>query len=91
MAGVGPVPVCVVRDAMVNDDPFISVIETDGVDVLRVARPGRSMTAAMVEALFVRDPRCVVPGCNRTAHLEAHHTEPFADTGHTTLGDLLSC
>lgn len=88
MAGVGPVPVSVVRDILANEDPFVSVLETDGVDVYKVARPGRSMTAAMREALFVRDPGCVVPGCRRTAHLEAHHTEAFADTGHTMLDEL---
>src|SRR5690625_825706 len=42
-------------------------------------------------ATFValRDGRCVMPGCNRTAHTsQVDHTTPFADGGHTSHDNL---
>ncbi|HLI54569.1 MAG TPA: HNH endonuclease signature motif containing protein [Acidimicrobiales bacterium] len=39
-------------------------------------------------ALRVRDPRCVVPGCDSTEGLEVDHIPEWEQTHHTTLDEL---
>lgn len=87
VTGVGPVSVHDAR-TMIGADPFVSLIETDGVDVRRVVRLGRRRPPEVDDALLVRDRSCVVPGCGSTWRLEAHHTVPFAESGRTTLDEL---
>jgi hypothetical protein len=87
VTGVGPVPVAVAR-TMIGTNPFVSLIETDGVDVRRVVRLGRRRPPEVDDALLVRDRWCVVPGCGSTWRLEVHHTIPFAESGRTTLDEL---
>ena len=53
---------------------FVKVLETDGVDVTRVAHPGRHRPAVLDSAIFERDGYCCVrPGCGTTQRLEVHH------------------
>lgn len=86
IAGVGPVPVATAK-AMMND-AFLATIVTDGVDVQAVAHLGRTIPAHVRTALMERDPRCVVPGCTVTEHLEIDHLVPFAEGGPTALANL---
>jgi hypothetical protein len=87
ITGVGPVSVTEAR-RVAGTNPFVSLVETDGIDVRRVVRLGRRRPPEIDDALLVRDRSCVVPGCTRTARLEIHHTIPYATTGHTTLDEL---
>lgn len=84
--GVGPVPVTTAK--RLASDAIVKVIETDGVDVRRVAHLGRTIPAHVRTALEARDPTCVVPGCDARRGLEIDHLVPFADGGPTRLDNL---
>lgn len=84
--GVGPIPVEVARD-MAND-AILSVLVTDGVDVMAVAHAGRTIPAPVRRALVERDRTCVVPGCEVRSGLEIDHVVPFARGGPTSLANL---
>jgi len=87
IAGVGPIAVATARALMA--DAFINVLDTDGVEVYRVAHLGRAVTAHQRTALEVRDRECVIPGCHVTSHLEIDHVEEWAAT-HVTRLDALA-
>ena len=84
--GVGPVPVAVAR--RIAADGAVKVIERDGIDVRRIAHPGRTIPTRVRTALEARDPTCVVPGCDVRTGLEIDHIHPFADGGRTELANL---
>lgn len=84
--GVGPVPVAIARRFAATGT--VKVIERHGVDVRRVAHPGRTIPAHVRTALEARDPTCVVPGCDVRTGLEIDHIRPFADGGRTELANL---
>ncbi len=84
--GIGPIPVTVAR--RLASDAILSVLVTDGVDVLAVGHAGRTIPAAVRRALAERDPVCVVPGCDATDALEIDHIVPFVDGGETALSNL---
>ena len=86
VAGVGPVPVRVVRSML--DDAFVTAVVSDGVDVSTVAHLGRRPTAHQRSALEVRDPECVVGGCHVRVGLEIDHVEPWSATRVTKLDAL---
>lgn len=84
--GVGPIPVSVAQRLATNG--AVKVIERKGVDVRRVAHPGRTIPAHVRTALEARDPICVVPGCDVRSSLEIDHIVPVAYGGPTTLQNL---
>ena len=84
IAGIGPVPVSVVREWM--NDAFIAAILTKGEDVTRVVHLGRQFTAKQKTALQWRDPECCVKGCTNTLRLEYDHDTGWANT-HTSQVD----
>jgi hypothetical protein len=84
--GIGPIPVAVAR--RLASDAILSVLVTDGVDVLAVGHAGRTIPAAIRRALTERDPVCVVPGCDATEALEIDHIVPIVDGGETALANL---
>ena len=87
IAGVGSVPVATVEELLPRS--FVKIVVHKGVDVLNVCHVGRAITAHMDTALQVRDQTCVVPGCDVSTGLEAHHYKgDFAKTGVTSLGCL---
>ena len=88
IAGVGPVPVSVVRAMVDSGNPFLAAVVTKGADVVNVAHLGRSPTARQLTALQWRDPVCVVSGCNGVAGLEVDHRRDWARTRVTLLGWL---
>lgn len=88
IAGIGPVPVAVVRDLIATGDPFLAAVVTRGVDVATVAHLGRRPTAHQRTALEWTQPRCRAAGCGRTVGLEIDHTLPWADTKITLLAHL---
>jgi hypothetical protein len=83
IAGLGPVPVSVVRDWLDND-AFLATVITRGVDVVNVAHLGRRFTAQQRTALQWINPTCSRLGCNRTLNLEYDHRTDWSAT-HLTL------
>lgn len=88
IAGVGPAPVSVAREALGND-AMVKLVVTKGVDVLNVTHLGRTRTAAVQTALDWMYDECAVVDCHRRVAIEYHHTEPFRRTGHTKLSELV--
>jgi hypothetical protein len=84
IAGVGPVPVSIMRELC--EDAFLAVVLTKGTDICSVTHLGRRHTALQVTALQWRDPECTRLGCSNTVRLEYDHREDWADT-HVTKVD----
>jgi hypothetical protein len=85
--GVGRIPGATAR--ALAGDAFIKAIVTKGVDVTAVAHVGRTIPARMRTALELRDPVCVVPGCDSRDGLEIdHYRIPWAAGGPTRLDNL---
>lgn len=85
IAGVGPVPVSVVRAMMASGDPFLAGVVTKGVDVVNVVHLGRKPTVYQGTALDWLAPTCITLGCNNTHRLETDHREDWARTKVTLL------
>ena len=86
LAGVGPVSVSAIRAMLA--DAFVSVVFTDGVDILNVTHLGRQVTAHQRTALEARGYRCEVEGCGSTHQLEIDHVTGWALTRTTERADL---
>jgi len=84
--GIGPVPVSTIEEMM--RDAFLAAVVTDGIDIQSMVHLGRQPTAAQRTALIVRDPTCVIPGCDVTEGLEIDHVSGWVPTHHTTLKEL---
>jgi hypothetical protein len=84
--GIGPIPVTLARQ--LSEDAILKVLVTDGVDVKAVAHAGRTIPAHLRSALEVRDPKCIVPRCDRTVGLQIDHRETYGRTRVTRLEDL---
>jgi hypothetical protein len=85
--GIGPVPVATARSVL--GEAFLKLVVTDGVDIVTVCHPGRTIPAHLRTALEVRDPRCVVPGCSESFNMEIDHWRvPYGKGGPTELDNL---
>jgi Domain of unknown function (DUF222) len=84
--GVGPIPVSVAR--AMSQDAILKVLVTKGVDVVTVAHAGYTIPTHLRTALDVRDPKCIVPGCDQHRRLQKDHRNTFSRTGVTRLEDL---
>lgn len=84
--GVGPIPV-VTAEALAKDS-IIAALATDEADIQSVTHMGRNVTARQRTALEVRDPVCVVPGCDVRHHLEIDHITGVKELGPTKLENL---
>ena len=69
---------------------LLSLVVTDGVDVLNVTTLGRRWTREQRTALIVRDRECAQPGCHRTDRLQIHHTVPYEQTLHCRVDEAAS-
>ncbi|HUR24318.1 MAG TPA: DUF222 domain-containing protein [Acidimicrobiales bacterium] len=85
IAGVGQVPVSVVRAMMATDDPFLAAVVTRGKDVVNVAHLGRRPSAHQLSALDWLAPTCRREGCDATVRLENDHRHDWAATRITLL------
>jgi hypothetical protein len=81
IAGLGPIPVSVVREWM--DDAFLAAVVTKGTEITKVVHLGRKFTSEQRTALQWRDPICARKGCANRLGLQYDHFEDWADT-HTT-------
>ena len=85
--GVGPVSVEHVRDLL--GEALVELIIAKGTDVTTVYSAGRHIPKRVQSALLLRDPRCVVPGCDARLGLENDHwVTDFAKGGLTALDNL---
>ncbi len=85
--GVGPVPVATAREAL--SEAFLKLVVTKSQDIATVCHAGRTIPASLRTALEVRDPICVVPGCDTALGLEIDHFDtPFAGGGETRIDNL---
>ena len=88
IAGVGPVPVSLVRAMAGSGDAFLAAVITRGQAVVGVAHLGRKPTAAQATALDWAGSECMVEGCSATVGLETDHRDDWAATGVTALEAL---
>jgi hypothetical protein len=88
IAGIGPVPVDVVRGLL--GEAVLKLVLTVGCDVRSVTSLGRGPSAAMKVALLWEQPTCSVERCGRRARLEADHMTgaEYSKTRHTRLDEL---
>jgi uncharacterized protein DUF222 len=84
--GIGPIPVTLARQ--MSEDSVLKVLLTRGVDVMAVAHGGYTIPAHLRTALDVRDPKCIVPGCDGRRRLQKDHRNGFGRTRVTKLEDL---
>ena len=84
--GIGPIPVTLARQ--MSEDCILKVLLTKGVDVMSVAHGGYTIPAHLRTALDVRDPKCIVPGCDGRRRLQKDHRNAFGRTQVTKLEDL---
>ena len=85
--GVGQVPLATVKRLL--PESFVKILVKDSVDVLSVCHVGRLVSAHVQSTLEERDGVCVVPGCDVSFGLEAHHwREEFAKCKTTALSGL---
>ena len=84
--GIGPIPVTLARQ--MSEDCILKVLLTKGVDVMAVAHGGYTIPAHLRTALDVRDPKCIVPGCDYHRRLQKDHRNAFGRTRVTKLEDL---
>ena len=84
--GIGPIPVTLARQ--MSEDCILKVLLSKGVDVMAVAHGGYTIPAHLRTALDVRDPKCIVPGCDGRRRLQKDHRNAFGRTQVTKLEDL---
>ena len=77
--GFGPIPVTLA--SQMSEDCNLKVLLTKGVDVMAVAHGGYMIPAHLRTALDVRDPKCIVPGCDAHRRLQKDHRNAFGRTG----------
>jgi hypothetical protein len=85
--GVGPVSVTHARELL--GDSLFNVVVTSATDIHSIWSPGRHLRRDVRAGLLLRDPRCVVPGCDARLGLECDHwVTDFAEGGLTGLDNL---
>ena len=85
IAGLGPVPVAVVRTMVASGDAFLAGVVTKGIDVASVVHLGRKPTVYQGTALDWLAPTCTTEGCNGSVRLETDHRVEWAKTKVTLL------
>ncbi|MEI7859747.1 MAG: hypothetical protein WCI26_07925 [Acidimicrobiales bacterium] len=86
--GVGPISVQTAKEIM--GDAITTLFITNGIDVPAICNLGRHIPAAISAALLERDPICVVPGCDRSDHLQVDHCHlDYAKGGATEWWNLV--
>jgi hypothetical protein len=91
--GSGPVPVAVVREAVV-DDAFVKAVMMRGDEIHTVAHFGRRTSATLRTALELgpaptfEGEVCAEEGCDRRHDLERDHVDPVANDGLTSYANV---
>lgn len=89
--GGGIVPGGTIERLLGDGASLVEMIHHGG-NIVQVDKKRRLPNTALRRALDARDKSCVVPGCNRTGHLQSHHLIPYRDLQETTQeGLVLGC
>jgi hypothetical protein len=83
IAGLGPVPVSVVRDML--NDAFLAVVVTKGRDIVSVAHHGRGLNVHQRTAIEAQGLRCSNITCNQSVGIQIDHRHPWAKNQITKL------
>jgi hypothetical protein len=92
VVGAGPVPVSVVREALVG--AFVKVAIRDGKKLDTIVHYGRHLPAELRTALELGDPErldgavCSAAGCDRRYGLQWDHADPVANQGLTSYQNV---
>ena len=89
IAGVGPVPVEVVRRLACDANVDLAVEDPEG-SILNQGRARRDPTPVQRVEIDRRDKGCRFPGCNYTEFTNVHHIQHWADGGLTNLDNLVT-
>ncbi len=89
IAGVGPVPVEVVRRLACDAKVDLAVEDTTG-SILQQGRARRDATPVQRIEIDRRDKGCRFPGCRYTEFTNVHHIRPWADGGATDMDNLVT-
>ena len=74
------------------DSGVVPTLEDDQGKTLDVGRKRRTIPAAILRALHMRDGCCQFPGCTHERWLDAHHIVHWSNGGETSLDNLtLTC
>ncbi|MCA9619541.1 MAG: DUF222 domain-containing protein, partial [Myxococcales bacterium] len=71
------------------DSGLVMAMTNEEGDPLDVGRRRRSIPAALLRALWIRDGGCRFPGCRSRALVEAHHLEHWAKGGATNKANTV--
>ena len=85
--GVGPISADAVRRMLLEDDPFVAAVLSEGTEVQRVVHLGRGLNALQRTALEAGGVRCSNIACNRTVAIQVDHREPWARDPRTVLAN----
>ena len=83
-----PVPDEALDDALAQPDTRRQTVTRRNGRVTDIATHTRHIPQAIRDALTVRDPECVVPGCGSRLGLQIDHIHDFASNGPTSLDNL---
>jgi hypothetical protein len=83
IAGLGPIPISVVREML--DDAFLAVVVTKGRDVVSVAHHGRGLNVHQRTAIEAQGLRCSNLACNQSVGIQVDHRHPWAKDRVTKL------
>lgn len=86
IAGIGPIPVELVRSKL--GESFLALVFTKGEAVQNVTHLGRRATAKQLTALQWQGVVCECEGCDERSFLELDHLVDWALTHHTRLDEL---
>jgi hypothetical protein len=89
IAGVGPVPVEVVRRLACDAKVDLAVEDRNGT-ILDQGRARRHPTPVQRMEIDRRDKGCRFPGCTYSEFTDAHHIQHWVDGGLTNFGNLVT-
>ena len=83
-----PIPPEALDDVVARTDTRLQTLTRRNGKVTDIATHSRHIPQAIRDALSVRDPECVVPGCGNRRGLQIDHIHDFALGGPTSLDNL---
>lgn len=89
--GARPVPVTLdeLHRCLHDDDPVVTLIEHEGIDIRRVVRLAHEPTDLQRAALEAIHDRCADRDCRAYGQLEIDHLVPYGEGGPTVVDNLV--
>jgi len=85
----GPGVTAVTSRRIACDSSVVRIKEDENGEPLSIGRRSRSIPPPMRRALRARDKGCRFPGCTNTRFVDGHHIQHWADSGETSLDNLV--